>query len=105
MRYIFNTTFLVEEPLEQVWLTHLRTEYLPYLQAQKWCSDILFTQIKPETRQDGISFSLQLIFDSKETLQQYLQNEQERFLQSLHDRFGQRILPFSTLLEEVEWKN
>ena len=105
MRYIFNTTFLVEAPLEQEWLTHLQTTYLPYLQVQKWCSDILFTRIKHETRQDGISFSLQLIFDSKETLQQYLQNEQERFLQSLHDHFGQRILPFSTLLEEVEWKN
>lgn len=102
MRYIFNTTFLVEYEIETRWIQAMQNHHLPFLKNKELCSDIIFTRIKGEYTREGKSFSLQLVFPTKENLDIYLENHWEKLIKSMEeDQFGQQILHFSTLLEEI----
>ena len=105
MRHILNTTFFVEEQIESTWMEKMRIHYRPSLLQRQLCRDLFFSLGHTDETQDGKSFSLQIIFDSKETLNHYFQHEQTIFLQSLKEQFGEHVLYFCTILEEVEWKN
>ena len=105
MRYIFNTTFFVDKTIEASWIEKMRTTYLPLFSQKQICSDLFFSLVRADNNPDGKSFSLQLIFHSQEMLNHFLQHEQEIFLLSIRQSFGDQILYFCSLLEEVTWKN
>ncbi|MCR9012596.1 MULTISPECIES: DUF4286 family protein [Gabonibacter] len=100
MRYVYNTTFHVENDTEASLINWMQNHHLPAIREKGLCSDILFTRIKTQEPQ-GKSFSLQLIFPAEKDYQAFLEKHQEELLKKLLDQFDQQVLYFSTLLEEI----
>ena len=100
MRYIYNTTFHVEDNIETSWINWMQYHHLPVIREKGLCSDILLTRIKAQEPQ-GKSFSLQLVFPTEKEYQIFLERHHEDLLKKLLDQFGRQVLYFSTLLEEV----
>ena len=75
MRFIYNTTFSIDE-------------------------NILFTRVMIREG-EGLSLSLQLIFPSAEEYNIFIENYKDKLLHMLVDVFGVDLLYFSTTLEEI----
>ena len=100
MRYIYNTTFHLEEHIEPNWIEWMQKHYIPSVRKQNLCSDLLFTRIRIEEPHVK-SYSLQLIFPTEENFLIFKEKYQQDLTQDLLDRFNKQVLYFSTLLEEL----
>ena len=81
MRFIYNTTFSINENIAEEFIQVIRGGYIAYLKGKNLCNDILFTRVLIREG-EGLSLSLQLIFPSGVV-------------------FGEDLLYFSTTLEEI----
>ena len=100
MRFIYNTTFHVEEEIEGAFRKAIREFYIPYVKAKSVCCDVLFTRILVN-EEEGKSFSLQLVFSVADDYAVFMELYKEKLLGVLTEMFGPNLLHFSTTLEEV----
>lgn len=100
MRFIHNTTFNIEEEIEGAFRKAIREFYIPLLKNKEICSDILFTKIRIN-EENGKSFSLQLVFPAAEDYALFMEVYKDKMLGALTEIFGEKMLHFSTTLEEV----
>ena len=101
MRFIYNTTFSIDENIAEEFIQVIRGGYIAYLKGKNLCNDILFTRVMIREG-EGLSLSLQLIFPSAEEYTIFIENYKVRLLHMLVDVFGENLLYFSTTLEEIE---
>ena len=102
MRFIYNTTFSIDENIAEEFIQVIRGGYIAYLKGKNLCNDILFTRVMIREG-EGLSLSLQLIFPSAEEYSIFIENYKDRLLHMLVDVFGEDLLYFSTTLEEIEY--
>ncbi len=101
MRFIYNTTFSIDENIAEEFIQVVRGGYIAYLKSKKLCNDILFTRVMIREG-EGISLSLQLVFPSAKEYSIFIETYKDKLLKMLIDLFGENLLYFSTTLEEVE---
>ena len=65
MRFIYNTTFSIDENIAEEFIQVVQGGYIAYLKSKNLCNDILFTRVMIREG-EGLSLSLQLIFPSAE---------------------------------------
>ncbi len=100
MRFIYNTTFHVEEEIEGAFRKAIHEFYIPFVKTKGVCCDVLFTRILVN-EEDGKSFSLQLVFSVANDYAVFMELYKEKLLGVLTEMFGEKMLHFSTTLEEV----
>lgn len=100
MRHIYNTTFLLPEEKELVFVETIKGKILPRFTKRGIVVEPLFTRVFVE-EQDGAGFSLQLIFPDEQEYHQFMENHREQFFNELHALMGNDLLHFSSLLKEV----
>ena len=100
MRFIYNTTFSIDENIAEEFIQVIRGGYIAYLKGKNLCNDILFTRVMIREGED-LSLSLQLIFPSAEEYSIFIENYKDKLLHMLVDVFGEDLLYFSTTLEEI----
>ena len=83
MRFIYNTTFSIDENIAEEFIQVIRGGYIAYREGE------------------GLSLSLQLIFPSAEEYNIFIENYKDKLLHMLVDVFGEDLLYFSTTLEEI----
>ena len=101
MRFIYNTTFSIDENIAEEFIQVVQGGYIAYLKSKNLCSDILFTRVMIREG-EGLSLSLQLICPSAEEYMIFIEVYKDRLLHMLVDVFGENLLYFSTTLEEIE---
>ena len=95
---LYNTTFGVETSAAEAWIAYMKTEFMPAMKEQ--LQHVSLCKILAENPEGLTSFALHGSSDSHEQLNAWQITEQ-RFLRQLRTQFGERVLWFSTLMEEV----
>lgn len=98
MRFIYNTTFSIDENIAEEFIQVIRGGYIAYLKGKNLCNDILFTRVMIREG-EGLSLSLQLIFPSAEEYTIFIENYKDRLLHMLVELSG-RIFYISVPLSK-----
>ncbi|MFA8434018.1 MAG: DUF4286 family protein [Marinifilaceae bacterium] len=98
---IFNTTYHVDDSCEKEWIDWAKEKFIPLIMETGVFSQHIFCRILSEEQQGGKSFSLQLFVKKVEHFKRYQAEFAPKIQAVLHAKFANRILAFSTLLEEV----
>lgn len=99
MRFIYNTTFHIENEIEEDFKRAIRKIYIPCVEEGELCSDIFFTRVWVDA-EEGQTFSLLLVFDYPEHYGTFARLYKKKLLMELTNLFGQKVLHFSTTMEE-----
>lgn len=100
MRHIFNTTFIVNEEIEQEWIRFVRANYIGYLTTHQLTADILFTKVSID-QPEGRTYSLQLVFSSPEALEEFSRYHLPGLEEKMIAHYKNHYLCFSSTLTEI----
>jgi hypothetical protein len=100
MRIIFNTSFIINQEIEQEWIGFIKEHYISSLQNTGIISDVIFTKVSID-QPDGKTYSLQLIFDSDDRLQLFTDKYLPAIEEKIIANYKNRYLCFSSLLHEL----
>lgn len=100
MRIIHNTSFIVNENIEKEWVTFIREYYLPVLDQNRLCDDIIFTKVSID-QPDGKTYSIQLVFHSEEQQNHFLANWLPDIEAKISRQYANQYVCFSSVLTEI----
>ena len=100
MRIIFNTSFIINEDIENEWINFIRQRYITPLKKEQICEDIIFTKVSID-QPEGKTYSLQLVFHTTEALNHFLERRLDALEEELIRNYTNRYLCFSSVLTEI----
>lgn len=100
MRIIYNTSFIIDEDIETAWIGFIRKNYISVLQTNRLCEDIIFTKVSID-QPEGKTYSLQLVFNSEEQQNHFLDVWLPDIEKKIIQIFSNRYLCFSSILTEI----
>lgn len=100
MRIIFNTTYMVEEAVQQDWQEFMQRHYIPYLHRNKLADDVIFSRVSID-QPEGKTFSLQIVFQATEDLQHFLTKHLPFLEEKISEKYKNHYLCFSSTLTEI----
>lgn len=98
---LINTTFLVESGVEREWTSWAYDVYIPATKAVGGKSAKLL-HILADPQQQGVSYALQFELADHAAADRWLDCHQPALLGVVARRWQQRVLHFTTVMEEVE---
>ena len=100
MRIIYNTSFIIDEDIETAWIGFIRKNYISVLQTNRLCEDIIFTKVSID-QPEGKTYSLQLVFNSEEQQNHFLDEWLPDIEKKIIQIFSNRYLCFSSISTEI----
>lgn len=101
---VYNTTFHIDNEILDECLHYLKKEYIPKAVASGFLHQPCFRRVMQTVKEEGSSYSVQFSVKNVDTLNFWLQHEGEAMQKSLVNRFGSKIVGFTTLLEDIDWE-
>lgn len=98
---IFNTTFHVGDDVHDDCLLFFRNTYIPQAVNSGFLFDPRLALIHAQHEENGVSYSLQFKVKNVETLNHWLASDGQKLQTMLAEQFGNKVLGFITLLEEI----
>ncbi|MDE5989118.1 MAG: DUF4286 family protein [Duncaniella sp.] len=98
---IINTTFHVEKSIESSFCQWVREEYVPSALSSGLLSSPVFSRIMIEVQEDCSSFAVSFKTRSIEDAVLWHDGAGADLRQTLHSRFGEKALFFSTYMDEM----
>lgn len=98
---IFNTTYCMETATHELCVSWLREKYIPSALESGDLHTPRLSKIYSQEA-DGINYSLQFNVESVEILQTWYEKVGDNLQQDLSALFGESVLGFTTLMEEVK---
>ncbi|NDW17476.1 DUF4286 family protein [Dysgonomonas sp. 216] len=98
---IFNTTYHVEDNAHDEFFKHLTLIYIPKAVSSGFLHSPCFSCIRPQHEQSGKSYSLQLKVKNTDTLNHWLSTEGEQLHNEIVNKFGEKVVGFVTLMDEI----
>ncbi len=98
---VFNTTFVTNESTENELIDFLRGTYIPAIEEVKILHNPSLRRILLTEQQDAISLALHLEATDMDSLDEYLYRYAAGHSQLVVSRFGERVMGFSTIMEEI----
>lgn len=99
---VYNTTFHIHKEILGECLDYLKTSYIPKAMNSGFLHNPYLRRILSSENEEGESYSIQFHAKNIDTLNYWLQNEGAVLQQGLVKRFKERIVGFTTLLEEID---
>lgn len=100
MRTIYNTSFIVDETIEQEWVGFIKEHYIAPVREHGLCRDTVFTKVSID-QPEGKTYSLQLVFDTPEQQEQFVENWLPRIEEKIIRKYTDRYVCFSSILTEI----
>ena len=100
MRYIHNTSFIIDESIEKQWVDFMQAHYIDVLKNNNISQDVIFTKVSID-QPEGKTYSIQVVFDSKRQMEQFLENWLPEIEERLIENYRNRYLCFSSILTEL----
>lgn len=82
------------------WIGFIRKNYISVLQTNRLCEDIIFTKVSID-QPEGKTYSLQLVFNSEEQQNHFLDEWLPDIEKKIIQIFSNRYLCFSSILTEI----
>lgn len=98
---IFNTTFHVEEKTQGEYLDFFTQTYIPTCAESGFLFEPRFSKIMSHGEEGSVCYSLQFYVKNADSLDFWLTNGGKELEQKLVSKFGQRVVGFITLMEEI----
>jgi len=100
--FIYNITFNVETQIEAKWLKWMKNEHiLDILGTKNFTEHRILRLVNEHPDASGTTYAVQFTAISITDVQQYLANQGAVLQNELMAKFGQKVLSFTTLLEEI----
>lgn len=98
---LLNTTFHVHKSVEQQFIDWVHHTYIQQAMSSGLFTDPIVSRILIETDPEGTSYAVQLRASSHEAAGLWHDNEAGRMKNALAEKYGERILHFTTFMEIV----
>lgn len=98
--YILNTTFAVEDSALEPWSKFLSETLIPELQGLEFCNVKLY-EILSSDNEEMHSLALHCEHKNLDAISLWLKEGEKRMKQSLAQLFGERVLIFSTVMNQI----
>ncbi|MEO0059804.1 MAG: hypothetical protein RLZZ312_1451 [Bacteroidota bacterium] len=99
---LYNVTCNIQERIEQTWLDWMTKKHIPEILATGKFSSARLVKVLVEEELGGVTYAVQYKTDSRETLQQYYDDDAQAFRAEGLKLFGDAILAFRTELEVIQ---
>ena len=100
---VYNITFHIDEDIFQACLKFLKSEYIPQVTNSGFMHSQRMHRVLPyQEEADAQSYAVQFRVKNLDTLNYWIENEGLRISKQLADRFGQKVVGFATVLEEID---
>lgn len=99
---IYNTTFHIDNDSHHEFIDYLKKEFIPQSLASGLLTRARLSRILSQHVDEGESYSLQYHVKDNATLNEWITKEGQALQQSLVLKFKEKVVGFTTLLEEVE---
>lgn len=101
---IYNVTLNVENVVLTKWLSWMKDEHIPRVMDTGFFHDFHFLRLLGgEQSEDTSTYAVQYKCNSVKELADYLDNHAHRLQKEHSDAFGEQVLAFRTMLEEVSF--
>lgn len=100
MRIIYNTSFIINEEIEDKWIHFIRENYISVIHQHKLCQDVIFTKVSID-QPEGKTYSLQLIFGTQEQQNHFLDHWLPEIEDKIIRHFPNQYVHFSSILTEI----
>jgi len=101
---VYNTTFHIENEILEECLQYLKKIYIPKAAASGFLHNPGLRKVLHTRQEEGSSFSVQFHVKNMDTLNYWMEREGSLLHKDLTERFGNKVVGFSTLLEEINWE-
>lgn len=101
---VYNTTFHIEKDILEESLEYLKKQYMQKAVSSGFLQRPCLRRVMHTADDEGGSYSVQFHVKNTDTLQYWLDHEGAALHKELVDRFGSKIVGFTTLLEEIDWE-
>ncbi|WP_396185110.1 DUF4286 family protein [Flavobacterium sp.] len=98
---IYNVTTNIHESVREKWMIWMQHKHIPEMLATGKFSSARMVRVLIEEEMGGTTYSVQYITDSKETLDNYYQEDAPKLRDEALQLFGDKMLSFRTELELI----
>ncbi|BFM42814.1 DUF4286 family protein [Flavobacterium sp. CFS9] len=98
---IYNVTSNIHESVQEQWLKWMQEKHIPEILATQKFSSARIVRVMIEEEMGGITYSVQYVTDSKETLERYYIEDEPAFHKEALELFADKMLSFRTELEVI----
>ena len=98
---IYNVTVNIHESVHDQWMKWMQEKHISDVLATGNFTSARMVKVLVEEDMGGITYSIQYVTDSKETLERYYQEDAPRLRDEGHGLFGDKMLAFRTELEFI----
>ena len=99
---VYNTTFHIQKEILDECIDYLKIHYIPKAMDSGFLRNPYLRRILSSGNEEGESYCVQFHVKNTDTLNYWLQNEGTALQQGLVGRFKEKVVGFSTLLEEID---
>jgi len=92
---ILNITFSVDKEVAEDWITWMKDKHIPGLVVKGFFSEARILKVLSHEDDQTFSYAVQYFWGSMKNIEQYLADD------DIQKRYGERILAYPTLLEEI----
>ncbi len=100
--YIYNTTYLVVKEVYSEWFSWVKSTHIPSMQKMGFSNPQVSKVLITDPEQKEFSMSVQFKIDTLEALNRWSESRLQEIRNDIHKQFGEKVLPFDTVLEIIE---
>lgn len=100
--YIYNITTNVDESIHKEWVDWMEGTHIPDILATGNFYKALMTEVMVKEEMGGITYSVQFTSKSREKLEKYLLNEDQKMQDEVMRLFGNKFGTFTTVMKIVK---
>lgn len=99
--YILNTTYSVEKEVKESWLAWMRETFFVKATGTGLFTNPKIYRVMVDEEEQGPTFSVQMSAKTQDDVKIWLSGANKEMINDLRAKFGQKVLGFTTLLEEL----
>ena len=98
---IYNTTFHIEECIQQDFIDYIRQNVISQATKSGLLISPRFSRIFGEHEEQGFSYALEFATESISTLEQWNKTETATIIAPLVEKFKDKVVGFSTVMQVI----
>lgn len=101
---VYNITFHIDKDILEDTLTYIKKSYIPQAVASGFLWQPCLLRVMQTPQDEGVSYAVQFHVKNIDTLNYWMEKKGKEINQAITNRFGNKIVGFTTLLEEIVWE-
>lgn len=98
---IYNDTIILEESIEQEWLSYIKEVHIPAIMATGCFSSYQILTII-DSPNEGVTYCVQYMADTMEKFQEFYRIHLYNFQDQHQERFTNQFVMFNTVMKTVD---